>query len=129
MGGIAVLFLFVSLYFAIRKHIAISQADQFPGKVIGHESRSSSRSTSYALKIKYKNLDGIQKEFITKQATGPAAKNIGETVIVLAPKDGGTPDVLVFELLYLKYFIGITIGFFSLICFLSPTLLKVVYQK
>jgi hypothetical protein len=119
----------LGFYFAARKHFVLKDAKQVEGRVIGHVSESIGRSKSYKLKVEYFDSTGHRHEFITTQATGPAAKAIGESVLAFIPENGENPDVLVFELLYLKYFIGITLGGFALVCLLSPYLLRAIYTK
>ena len=129
LGYLAILGLLLGTYFAWRKHVQLRNSDQFDGRVIGHVPKHIGGRQYYALKVEYLDFKGQRQEFVTTQTGKPASRNIREPVRVFVPKNGANPDVLVFELVYLKYFIGITLGTFALVCFLSPYILRAIYIK
>lgn len=111
LGIVIVLSLPVCIFLIVRKHIALTHAEQYEGRVVGYEVRRGSRgSRTYALKIEYIDADNQTHTFVSKSASYPASRNIGDHVTVFHYLDGSTPDILVFQDLFLIYWLWMCVG-------------------
>jgi len=131
LGWAIALSLVLCIYFILKKHQALKNADHFPGKVVGYETRSGvdGPTTTYALKIKYYDALGISHQFVAPGASQPPSRPIGADVMVFQPRDGEPPAVLIFQSLYLGLWIWLCAGIGVLGCMLAPTILKYLYLR
>jgi len=127
LGIIIMLSLPVCIFLIVRKHIALTRAVQYEGRVVAYEHGSG--SGTYALKIRYIDGDNQTHKFVSRSASYPPSRNIGDRVTVFHHLDGSTPDILVFEDLFLVYWIWILVGIAATGCMLIPYLLEAVYRR
>jgi len=122
--------LVLCIVLVIRKHSALRGAQQCEGIVIGHDPRSGNQDgTTYALKIAYKDQNGGFHSFTTKSSSNPPSKPIGQKLIVFHYSDGTPADVLVFQHLFLGYWIWLCLGICVSGCFLAPRILDWLYVR
>jgi Protein of unknown function (DUF3592) len=126
LGLLVVLSLPVCIFLVVRKHIALTRAVQYEGRVVAHEARS---STTYALKIQYTDADNHTHRFVSTSSSYPPSRNVGDRVTVFHHVDGSSPDILVFEDLFLLYWIWISFGIAVAGCMLIPYLLEAIYLR
>jgi hypothetical protein len=114
----------------MRKHAILKNSAQFPGSVVGHVGRSGGRGGRvYALEVEYRNGNGTAKRFVTSSAGNPPARAVGDKVVVFEHRDGGAPDVLLFEELYVVYWLWFCCGIAAVGCLVAPALLRLIYLK
>jgi hypothetical protein len=129
IGGLIVLSLIPCVYLMVRKHQELKNSDQFEGTVIGHVPHSGGKSTTYGLKVQYLNQNETLTEFEASVASSPPARPIGAKVIVFQHRSGSAPDILVFESVYLLYWIWFCVGLCVAGCFLAPWVMNLLYRK
>ena len=129
LGWAIALSLVFCIYFILKKHQTLKNADHFPGKVIGYETHSGNKGPSYALKIQYHDAAGISHQFVAPGASSPPSRPIGAEEMVFQPRDGEPPAVLIFQSLYLGLWIWLCAGIGVLGCMLAPTILKYLYLR
>jgi hypothetical protein len=118
------------VHLVLRKHRALRGAEQCQGSVIAHVRRTGGRGgPSYALKIGYRDKQSISHDFTTRNASNPPSRAVGAKVTVFHYPDGSAPDVLVFEDLYLWYWIWFCLGAFALGCLVAPRVLNILYLR
>jgi hypothetical protein len=117
------------IHFIIRKHKALKNSDQFEGTVIGYEPHRGSKGTTYALRIEYRDQQSRAQVFTASGASSPPARPIGAKVLVFQHRDGGRPDILVFESVYLGLWIWFCFGMCVIGCLMAPYVLDAVYKK
>ncbi len=125
----AVLSIFPCIFFMVRKHVALKGADQCAGVVIGHEERSDSDGSTYALRIEYSDSNLKKHTFVTGSASNPPARSIGEKVKVFHYGEDKKPDVLVFVHLFLGYWIWLCFSLTLAGCFIAPKIMEIIYLK
>lgn len=129
LGYLVVASLIPCVYLMVKKHFALREAEQCAGFVTGHEARRGSKGGNvYALKIEYKDAAGVVHKFSTSSASNPPARKIGTEVVVFHHATG-RPDVMVFEHLFLGYWLWLSIGLTVLGCFVLPPILQMIYVK
>ena len=130
LGLLIVASLCPCLYYSFKTHDALKKAAQFEGTVIGHEKRRGSKGgVSYALTIKYRDHQSQTHTFTTNASTSPAARDIGEKLVVFHHKGNRNPDILIFEHLFLINWLWFCLAIAIMGCFVFPTFLKVIYLK
>ena len=130
IGFVAALSLVPCLYLAFKKHIALKNAEQCQGRVIDLiPTRGSKGSTNYKMQIEYTDRTGAINHFTTTSASNPPSRDRGEEVLVFKHADGSAPDVLVFQDLYLGYWLWFCVGLCVVGCFAAPLVLRLVYPK
>ena len=106
LGYLVALSTALCVVLVIRKHFALRKAEQFEGSVINHVARRGSKGgTTYALTIAYNDRNGEPHEFTTRSGSNPPSRDIGAKVTVFHHANGAKPDILVFQELYLGYWI------------------------
>jgi hypothetical protein len=114
----------------LRKHAHLRAADRFGGSVVNLVPRRGSKGgTVYALEVTYRDGGGTEQRFVTGMASQPAARQVGEKVVVLAHRDGSKPDLAIFQMLYLGYWIWFCVGIGAIGCLLGPTLVEALYAQ
>lgn len=130
IGFVVALSLVPCIYLAFKKHLALKNAEQCQGKVISHiPSRSSKGRTNYKLQIEYTDRAGAINHFTTSSASSPPSRDVGDEVVVFKHASGSAPDVLVFEELYLGYWMWFCVALCVVGCFAAPMVLRFVYMK
>ena len=118
------------VYLAMRKHASLKGAEQCRGVVIGHVARTGSKGrTVYALEVEYTDRTGATRHFVTDNASSPPERAVGDEVVVFAHPDKSKPDILVFEELFLGYWIWFCVGVLAAGCLAAPTVLRLIYLK
>jgi len=130
LGYVITLSLVFCVYLMGRKHIALQKARQYEGTVIGYESRPGNKGTTYSLKVEYQDSESQRHTFIARGSSNPPARAVGAKVTVFQHATPGvTPDILVFEDLYLGYWIWLCLGVCVAGCLVSPFVLKWLYLR
>ena len=127
LGYSVVISLIFCVYLIVRKHQALKNSEQFAGTVVGH-ARSGSKGSTYALTVEYRDGNSVNHVFTAPGSSNPPARPIGAKVVVFEHRDGSTPDVLVFESVYLGLWIWLCVGLSVLGCFLAPLVLNFLYR-
>jgi hypothetical protein len=104
--------------------------NSYPGNVANLVPRRGSKGgTVYALEVVYHDRAGAEQRFVTGMASRPAARQVGDKVVVLAHRDGSKPDLAIFQLLYLGYWIWFCAGIGAIGCLLGPSLVEALYAQ
>lgn len=118
------------LYFIFKKHEALRNSDQYEGTVVGLEPRTGSKGErTYALRVEYADRNDMTHTFVTSGASSPPARPVGAKVRVFQHRDGSKPDILVFESVYLGFWIWFCVGIAVTGCLVAPFVLKAIYEK
>lgn len=121
------------VFLVLRKHSALRAAHQCKGSVLKHVARQSEKKgvvgVVYALKIGYQDHHGVAHEFTTSSASNPPSAKVGSSVTVFHHTDGSSADVLIFQELYLGYWIWFCIGVWIVGCIAGPYLLPRIYAR
>jgi hypothetical protein len=129
-GYAMALSLVLCVHLVVRKHRALRGAQQCEGSVIAHVPRTGGRSSlTYALKIDYRDKQGVSHDFTTRDSSNPASRAVGAKVTVFHYADGSPPDVLVFAELYLWYWIWFCLGGCAAGCIVASWLLDIIYRR
>jgi hypothetical protein len=129
-GYALALSLVLCVHLVVRKHRALRGAQQCAGSVIAHVRRVGGKGgPTFALKVDYKDKAGVNHDFTTRNASNPPSRTIGEKVTVFHYPDGSAPDVLVFEDLYLWYWMWFCLGVCAAGCIVAPRVLDFVYLR
>lgn len=127
---LAALSLIACVALVLRKHAYLRSADRFPGSVANLVPRRGSKGgTVYALEVVYHDRGGAEQRFVTSMASRPAARQVGDKVVVLAHRDGSKPDLAIFQLLYLGYWIWFCAGIGAIGCLLGPGIVEALYAQ
>ena len=89
--------------------------------------RASKGGTVYALEVAYRDGGGAEQRFVTGMPSRPAVRQVGDKVLVLSHRDGSKPDLAIFQLLYLGYWIWFCVGMGAIGCLLGPALVEALY--
>jgi hypothetical protein len=131
-GIIAALSIIPCVILMVRKHAALRVAEQCEGTVIGHVAKRGSgkrASTTYALKIAYKDRAGAEHEFTTAVGSNPPSHERGAKLTVFHHADGRRPDVLSFAYLYFGYWLWLCVAVCAIGCLVAPHLLPRIYLR
>jgi hypothetical protein len=128
-AGLAACSLVLCIYLVLRKHLSLRDADRFPGTVSKLVPRTGRKGTTYALEVSYRDGGGNEKLFVTGMASRPALRQVGDRVTVLAHRDGSKPDLLIFQLLYLGYWLWFCAGICAIGFLLGPPLVEALYAQ
>jgi hypothetical protein len=122
--------LIACIVLVLRKHAYLRTADRFTGNVANLVPRRGNKGgTVYALEVVYRDGGGAEQRFVTGAASRPAARQVGDKVVVLAHRDGSKPDLVIFQLLYLGYWIWFCAGIGAIGCLLGPALVEALYGQ
>jgi hypothetical protein len=128
LGSIVALSLIACVYLVLRKHAALKRAEQFDGVVVEHVARRGSKGgRTYALAIEFRDHRGTPSRLVTSTSSNPASREIGEHVVVFKHSEGGRPEVLIFQELYLFYWIWFCLALCVAGTFAAPRVLDWLY--
>ncbi len=129
LGYVIALSLLACVYLVLKKHASLKSSTQHEGKVIDYVRRPGSRGGSvFALKVEYRDGQGVVRHFVAGGASNPPARAINDPVTVFEHPDGSDPDLLVFENLYLLYWIWFCLGVAAAGCLAAPAILRLLYH-
>ena len=130
LSAILVLSLLPCVCLALRKHISLTRARQYDGMVTGHvTSRGTKGRTNYALQITYRDSRGNEQQFVTSATSSSPECAVGEKIVVFEHAAGGEPEIMLFNYLYLHYWLWFCAGIAALGCLVAPSLLRSLYCK
>jgi len=128
VAGLVGLSLFYCVFLVVRKHSALKTAVRFDGEVVGYVSGGGKGRTK-RLKVVYLDEMGKRRTFDDPGiASDPPSRPIGAKVTVLRQADG-THEVLLFQSLYLGYWIWFCFAACFMGLWVLPFAVERIYGK